>query len=58
MMIITFKSNFINMFEENEILIETFKTNENMETIDIDKIIEDIKIEFYVDNVEIMSINS
>ena len=58
MMIITFKSNFINMFEENEILIETFKTNENMETIDIDKIIEDIKIEFYVDNVEIMSIDS
>lgn len=58
MMIITFKSDFINMFEENEILIETFKTYENMETIDIDKIIEDIKTEFNVDNVEIMSIDS
>ena len=58
MMIITFKSNFINIFEENEILIETFKTDENMETIDIDKIIEDIKIEFNVNDVEIMSIDS
>lgn len=58
MMIITFKSNFINMFEENEILIETFKCDENMDNVDIDKVIEDIKIEFNVDNVEIMSIDS